>query len=190
MQVYNRYMKDEGTFGKTKIDKGKAANLLNTITSIGNMALNTLLAVSNVATGKVMMRIEAFSKEFFTEKDVLKADKTYMRDIRAFLGEIGNRIKISKLALWNEKFNIMQDYEQNIRDLNFDRKTWFSRMFSMNALFFLTNAGEHWMQTRTSLALANAYKMRAPDGRIVSLYDAMEVVPVDKIIERLEQGYN
>lgn len=30
----------------------------------------------------------------------------------------------------------MQDYEQNIRDLNFDRKTWFSRMFSMNALFF------------------------------------------------------
>lgn len=180
MQVYNRYMKDEGTFGKTKIDKGKAANLLNTITSIGNMALNTLLAVSNVATGKVMMRIEAFSKEFFTEKDVLKADKTYMRDIRAFLGEIGNRIKISKLALWNEKFNIMQDYEQNIRDLNFDRKTWFSRMFSMNALFFLTNAGEHWMQTRTSLALANAYKMRAPDGRIVSLYDAMEVVPVDK----------
>lgn len=35
------------------------------------------------------------------------------------------------------------------------------------------------MQNRTSLALADAYKMKAPNGKIVSLWDAMEVVPID-----------
>ena len=33
MQVYSRYM-DEGTFGKTNIDKAKVANFVNRMTSI------------------------------------------------------------------------------------------------------------------------------------------------------------
>ena len=51
------------------------------------------------------------------------------------------------------------------------------------------------MQTRTSLALADAYKMKSPEGKIVSLWDAMEVVPIDinnkKAGARLQlkQGY-
>ena len=43
----------------------------------------------------------------------------------------------------------------------------------------MNNAGEHWMQTRTSLALADNYKMKAPNGSKVSLWDAMEVVYID-----------
>jgi hypothetical protein len=43
----------------------------------------------------------------------------------------------------------------------------------------MNNAGEHWMQNRTSLALANTYKMKSPQGKIVSLWDAMEVVYLD-----------
>lgn len=74
----------------------------------------------------------------------------------------------------------MQEYEGDIRDIKFDRKSWFSRMFGSSALFFMNNAGEHWMQTRTSLALADAYKMKDSKGNIVSLWDAMEVVPIDK----------
>ena len=59
----------------------------------------------------------------------------------------------------------------------------------------MNNAGEHWMQNRTSLALADAYKMKAPNGKIVSLWDAMEVVPIDKNNKKagaklqLKQGY-
>lgn len=89
----------------------------------------------------------------------------------------------------------MQEYEQDVREVNFDRKTWFSRMFSTSTLFFMNNAGEHWMQNRTSLALADAYKMKAPNGKIVSLWDAMEVVPIDKNNKKLgaklqlKQGY-
>ena len=179
MQVYGKYMADEGTFGKTNIDRGKVANFVNRVTSMNNLALNVLSGVSNILTGKVMMRIESFSGEFFSEKNTITADRIYGQHLPAYLAEVGVRVKTSKLALWDELFNVMQEYEQDVRDVNFDRKTWYSRMFSTSTLFFMNNAGEHWMQNRTSLALADAYKMKAPNGKIVSLWDAMEVVPID-----------
>lgn len=185
MQVYGRYMKDEGTFGKSNVDKGKVANFINRMTSMNNLALNILSGISNVATGKVMMRIESLSGEFFNERDTLVADKNYGKELPAFLAQLGDRVKTNKLALWNELFNVMQEYEQDVREVNFDRKTWFSRMFGTSALFFMNNAGEHWMQTRTSLALANAYKMKAPNGKEVSLWEAMEVVPIDSSNKKL-----
>ena len=195
MQVYGRYMADEGTFGKTNIDKGKVANFVNRVTSMNNLALNVLSGISNIATGKVMMRIESFAGEFFSEKNTITADRIYGQSLPAYLAEIGSRVKTSKLALWDELFNVMQEYEQDIKEVNFDRKTWFSRMFSTSTLFFMNNAGEHWMQNRTSLALADAYKMKAPNGKIVSLWDAMEVVPIDSNNKKagaklqLKQGY-
>ena len=195
MQVYGRYMADEGTFGDTKIDKGKVANFVNRMTSLNTLALNVLSGISNVATGKVMMRIESFSGEFFSEKDTIVADREYGKSMPAFLAELGNRVKTSKLALWSELFNVLQEYETNVREVNFDRKTWFTRMGNSSALFFMNNAGEHWMQHRTSLALANRYKMKAPDGKLVSLWDAMEVVYIDPNNKalgaklQLKQGY-
>lgn len=195
MQVYGRYMADEGTFGSTNIDKGKVANFVNRITSLNMLGLNTLSGISNVATGKVMMRIESFAGEFYNEKNTLNADRIYGKELPAYLAEIGNRVKTSKIALWDELFNVMQEYEQDVREVNFDRRTWFSRMFGSSALFVMNNAGEHWMQNRTSLALADAYKMKAPDGRIVNLWEAMEVVYTDPNNKKLgaklqlKQGY-
>ena len=195
MQVYGRYMADEDTFGNTKIDKGKVANFVNRVSSLNTLAVNVLSGISNVVTGKVMMRIESFSGEFFNESNTLRADRIYGKALPEFLAEIGNRVKTSKLALWDELFNVMQDYETNVKEVNFDRKTWFSRMFGTSALFFMNNAGEHWMQNRTSLALSDAYRMKSPDGKIVSLWDAMEVVPIDKNNKKLgaklqvKQGY-
>ena len=195
MQVYGRYMADEGTFGNTKIDKGKVANFVNRMTSLNTLALNVLSGVSNVATGKVMMRIESFSGEFFSEKNTIVADREYGKAMPTFLAELGNRVKTSKLALWSELFNVLQEYETNVREVNFDRKTWFSKMGNSSALFFMNNAGEHWMQHRTSLALADAYKMKSPDGKLVSLWDAMEVVYIDPSNKalgaklQLKQGY-
>lgn len=179
MQVYGRYMADEGTFGNTKIDKGKVANFVNRMTSLNTLALNALSGISNVATGKVMMRIESLSGEFFSERNTIVADREYGKAMPALLAELGNRVKTSKLALWSELFNVLQEYESDVREVNFDRKTWFSRMGNSSALFFMNNAGEHWMQHRTSLALADRYKMKSPDGKIVSLWDAMEVVYID-----------
>lgn len=180
MQVYNRFMADEGTFKGTNIDKGKAANVVNRITALNSLALNLLSGIANVTVGSVMMNIEAFCKEFFTPSHLLRADNIYRKYLPGVLGELGNRVKVNKLSLWNEYFNTLQEYEQDIQTVNWDRKTWFSRMFGSSSLFFINNAGEHWMQTRTSLALAESYEMRDASGNIVSLWDAMEVVPINK----------
>lgn len=185
MQVYGKYMKDEGTFSHTKLDKGKMANNINRLTAINNMALNILSGISNIATGTIMMRIESIAGEFFKQRNVYNADKIYSKYLPSYLSEIGSRVKTNKLALWNELFNVEQDHEKNVREVNFDRKTWFSRMFNTSTLFFINNAGEHWMQSRTSLALADTYKMKAPNGKIVSLWDAMEVVYIDKNNKKL-----
>lgn len=193
MQIYGRYMKDEGTFGNTKIDKAKSANLINRITSIQNLAINVLSGISNPLLGTVMMHIESIASEYFNVKNTIIADKNYSKHLPEFLSEIGNRVKTSKLALWGELFNTMQEYEQGVREINFDRKTWFSRMFGTSSLFFMNNAGEHWMQNRTSLALADAYKMKSPTGEIVSLWDAMEVVSINNKSEgaklQVKNGY-
>lgn len=178
MQVYQRYIADQGHWGKISI--AKSADALNALTALNGLALNIIAGISNVETGKVMMRIEYLAKEFFTIGDTWKADNIYRSALPEYLGEIGKRVKTSKLALWIEFFNVLQDFEEEVKDTNFDRKTRFSKLFGKNTLFFINHAGEHWMQTRTSLALANAYKMKAPDGSIVSLWDAMEPVYIDE----------
>lgn len=185
MQVYSRYMKDEGTLWGTGMDIGKSANQVNHLTALNSLAVNVVSGISNVATGSVMMNIEAVAGEFFRSGDVIKADKIYGAALLEYLEEVGNRVKVSKLALWDELFNVLQEYEQDVKETNFDRKTWFARMFGTKALFLINNAGEHWMQNRTSLALASQYKMKGPkksngeDGEIVNLWDAMEVKYID-----------
>ena len=177
MQVYNRYIKDEGSIGGVSI--AKLADMLNAITAVNTLGVNAIAAATNVGTGTAMMRIEAAGREFYRERDVHWGDKTYLAAIPQYLAEIGNRIKTSKMALWIEKFDVLQDYSKTIRNQNYDRKTWFSRMFGINSIFFLNNAGDHWMQIRTSLALAHTYKMKDPKGNEVNLWDAMEVEYLD-----------
>ena len=89
-------------------------------------------------------------------------------------------MKTNKLSLFDEKFNVMQEYEGQIKNTNFDRKNWFQRMFEMDTLFFMNNCGEHWLQNRTALGLAYAYKMKDKDGNETNLWEALEVQPVDK----------
>lgn len=181
MQIYGRYINDEGSFrvGKAEVSKAKTVNQINFVTSLNTIALNFLQGLANVAQGGVMMNIEAVAGEFFGLKDVMIADKNYIKYLPSLLANIGKRAKDDKLSLWNEKFNVMQESNMELSRIDFDKKSRLIRLFGLKALFFIDGAGEHWMHTRTSLAVANAYKMKAPNGEIVSLFDAMEVVPVN-----------
>ena len=178
MQVYGRYMKDEGTFGDTKVDIAKSANLLNGITAMSSLALNVLGGISNVVTGTVMNRIEAVGGEFYNYRNTVNADRIYGKETPALLSEINSNVKTSKLGLWNERLDILQDYDKEKRDIEFN-KSKFAKWMSTNTLFFMSNAGEHWMQSRTSLALADNTKLKDNKGNLKSLWDAMEVKFID-----------
>ena len=178
MQVFGEYQKDQGTFGNTKVSKGKTADFINQMSSLSTMALSGLTSLANVLTGSAQITIEAASKEFFTPKTLFKADLIYGKQLPQFLGQIGNKTRTNKLALFCEKFDVQQDYEKRFRNLNLGRSK-FSKLFSLNTLFFLQNAGEHWMSTRTALATAlNTFFYDKNTKEKINLWDALVEVPI------------
>ena len=175
MQVYGKYLEDSGNIGKTNINKQKAANQVNRITALNQLAFNTVAGITNVVTGVIMMNIEAAAGEYFKPKSIVKADKEYAKFLPSFVAEIGQRVQTNKLSLFNEMFNVMQEYESSVREINFDKKTILKRLGKSSTLFFMNNCGEHWMQHRTALSLAVEYKMKDKFGKECSLWDALEV---------------
>lgn len=178
MQVYGEQMKDEGTV--LGVDVGKAVNMLNKLQSYGTTALSVLTGTANLAQNVVLSNIESISGQFFNKSELAKADWEYTKLLPQYLSEIGNRIQTSKMALFAEKFNVLQDYKQHVRGVDWDRKTWFSRFFKEDTLWFTTSAGDHYTQMRTGLALAMRLKLQDKDGKPISLYDALEVRYLDE----------
>ena len=177
MQVYGNQMKDEGTVAG--IDVGKAANMLNKIQSYGTTALSVLTGTANLAQNILNSSLESIAERFFSKKNLANADLAYSQMLPEYLGEIGNRIQISKMALFAEKFNVLQDYKQSVRDVDWNRKTWLSRLFKENTLWFTTSAGDHYTQMRTALALAHSWKVSDSEGNIVPLFEALKVEYLD-----------
>lgn len=175
MHVYGRYVKDEGTIGDSKLDVAKTANLMNRITALNQYAINMLAGISNVATGEVMMRIEGFAGQFFTNKEIHLADKAYRKLLPSYLKQIGDRYKTNKLSLFDEMFDVLQDYDKSSGKLNWDRKGAIKRLFDESTLYFMNDTGEHWMQNRTAIAVAIHYKMLDNNGNETNLWDSLEV---------------
>lgn len=180
MQIYGRMQKEEGSFNffGYRVSKAKFANGLTKMNVLTKFAVNTMAGISNATTGNTMGTIEAIAKEFFTPLNLFKADKNYTAAMPAHLANIGARVKDDKLSLFDEYFNVLQEYERDIKEVDWVQGR-LARIFGPKIMFLTNSTGEHWLQNRTALALADAYKMKDNNGRTVSLWDALEVVPLD-----------
>lgn len=175
-QVYGRYFADAGTItilGQT-FDLSKLADLSNKLTSLNGLALNFLAGFANVNQGVIMMDIDAKAKEFFNTKNVAKGDLAYAKYLPDYMLEIGSRAKKSMMALFDDEYNIMQEYDRKIRDIRFDRRQWFQKMFGSDFLYFTTNSGEHWMQHRTFFSLVDAEPLTDENGNEILITDAYD----------------
>lgn len=180
MQVYGNYRKPEHItiLGKT-ISLNKVADNLNFITSIYTYAMNANAAVANITTGWSMGLAEKVANEFFSAKDLLYADKEFALALPAYVGQRGKRFKNDKLSLFLEQFNVLQDFETEIKNIDFNKRSRFAHLLDTNSLYFMSNSGELWLQSRTALALAQRYKLKKENGDTATLWDALEVVPID-----------
>lgn len=170
---YAKSRKDEsiGKFSAVKI-----ADKLNAWTARAAMSLSLLNGISNVSTGNMMMTYEALSKRYFKPKDLLWADTTYSTNLLPLLGNLGNRIKDDKLSLFNEMFDITQEYDkEQLRNINWDRKTKMGRIEFGKALMFIQDAGEHWMANRTALCIAHTFMLKDSEGNTHNLWDSLEI---------------
>ena len=170
-QVYGRYLEPQGKVGK--VDVQKATSFIMRFTSMAYLGCNYLAGVANVATAAGMQNIEAAAREFFSAKNLFNADKAYASMLPEFFSELGSRNKQSKLALFDELFDIKQEYRGKIGKTQ--KKNYMQRIFGTNWFFMQQGAGDHWIYNRTGIAMAMHKKVKYK-GRETSLWDVLEVV--------------
>lgn len=176
-KVYNRYLKDNGEVGG--VDVNKASSLLLKLGSTVQLGFNVLAGFANLATGLAMHNIEAAASEHFDAKTLAKADKEFMKAMPAFTADIGQRIRTSKLALFDEMFDVRQNFSGNIKHKDFLNKWILSRVFGPSIQYICQDAGDHWLYNRSAIAIALNYKLKDSHGKTISLWDALETVPLD-----------
>ena len=169
-QVYGRYMKEDDVLG---VKGQKAIGLFQKLTSMAYLGCNYLAGVANVATAVGMQNIEAAAGEFFGAKELAKADAEYAKMIPEFIAELASREKQSKLALFDELFDVRQNVKDRVH--NTQMKSIFRRFFGKNWMFIQQGLGDHWIYNRTALAMAKRQKVKV-DGNVMSLWDALEIV--------------
>lgn len=173
-QIYNRYIKDEGTLLNTKISTSKFVNYILKVTSVARIGFNALTQIANVGNGIAMQNIEVASGEFFNPKELLKADRIYFSQMPNFIAELGSRIKTTKLALFDELFNVKQDFDTKSKRTQ--KKNLLERIFGISIAFIGQSAGDHWLYNRTAIAMATRYKVIVPNRGEMSLWEALEPV--------------
>jgi hypothetical protein len=189
MQIYGKYQKEESfKLGKYEVNGRKVGNKLAALTAVGALGCNFLNDVSNVITGLSAMQIEVMGKKFLKPGDLAAADRTYFSQLGDVAADWLNPIKSSKLALFDEMFNVFQDWGTVYQDIKFEENSMLSKMMNKSIVFMGSKAGEHWLQNRTALAMAYEIKLKSPSGEEVPLWDALEVVPIDK--SNPQRGYN
>ena len=176
-KVYNRYLKDNGEVGGVNVNK--ASSLLLKLGSTVQLGFNVLAGFANLATGLAMHNIEAAASEHFDAKTLAKADKEFMKAMPAFTADIGQRIRTSKLALFDEMFDVRQNFSGNIKHKDFLNKWIISRVFGPSIQYICQDAGDHWLYNRSAIAIALNYELKDSHGKTISLWDALETVPLD-----------
>ena len=113
-QVYGRYYKDSDKtikIGNTNIKANKALQKWLRISSMAQLGFNWLANSANVATGIGMQNIEAAAGQFFNAKELASADAAYLKELASFMPELESNNPTNKLALFDDKFNIKQDFK-------------------------------------------------------------------------------
>ena len=108
-----------------------------------------------------MQNIEAAAGEFFSVKELARADAVYMAAMKDFMAEIGNRDKKSKLAIVDLYFNVKGDFNKNMK-FSDQRRGWLKRLFGENMLFLGQECGDHWLYNRTLIAMMLREKVNVP----------------------------
>lgn len=178
-KIYGRYLKDAGTIGNTNIDKNKAAGILLKLGSTVQLGFNLLANTASVATGIAMQNIEAAAGEHFNARELAKADEEFVKAMGTYVGDIGQRVNKSKLALFDQMFDVRQNFKSKLTESSFLNKTIITRIFGPRLQYIGQDAGDHWVYNRTAIAVALRYKLQDKDGNPISLWEALEAVPVD-----------
>lgn len=157
------------------------------------MAFNFQQRISNVGAGAMNILTETAGKGVFNAADFAWATKEYTKHTAKRILDTGNNDPDDKLSLFAEKFDLHQNNGKFNPNDSF-KKGRLSRIFNTNLLFAGLNAGEDFLALTTALAVARNFKVKSPEGKIETLWDAYEVDYIDKQNKKgayltLKKGY-
>ena len=171
-KVYGKRQKEEGEI--LGIDIAKFTNSVVGYTSITGLAVNVPGSIANMLVGKIQMLIESAGGEFYGFKDYDKAIRDYWKMMPEVLGEVASNNVNSELGLLMEKFDVLDDYYDRLRDSGF-HKTAVGKIIGNTSIMFLYGLGEHMLHAQTMLAVLNHTKVIDDKGNKRNLLDAFEV---------------
>lgn len=174
-QVYGRYYKDSDMtiqLGRANIKANKALDKWLRISSMAQLGFNWLANSANVATGVAMQNIEAAAGQFFGAKELASADKEYLKELAGFLPELESNNPTNKLALFDQLFNVKQDFRDKAGRSR--HNSLLKRLFGETIAYLGQTCGDHWLYNRTAIAMAKRQKV-VVDGKTISLWDALQV---------------
>lgn len=174
MLVYGREKLDEGNILGTNIDQAKLVDAISSYTAMNNLAMNIYAATANIGLGNILMREEAFAKQYVDHADINFGIKEYSRQIGGYMNEIGKYKSTNKLKLLLEYTNALQDHDHTLMDMGWGKELH-QRMMNRSHMYFLNHMGEHQMQSRMMLALMHNVKLKDANGKDITMYDAFEV---------------
>lgn len=176
--VYGHHKKDEGSIdiAGEELSVSKTIDSLKSYSGAIGLGLNLFSAISNVTVGKMQIWIDAMSKEYFGPKNAVIAKKNYYILLKDYLGEVNSTTKSNKLALLIDKYDALEEFYSSTRAQG-TFKGSFNRIMQNTGLYILNNLGEHYLHSRTMLAMLDRQKVKV-NGREKSLFEAWKVMEV------------
>ncbi len=173
-QVYHKYLKPAGGFEfmDKHFSNQKLVTQLLGVSSFVQLGFNWLSNIGNATLGIAMQNIEACANEYFSARQLAKADKIYLKHISETFSDFVNRDTVGKLSLFNELFDIKQEFESSL--YNTQKKNWIERFFGKQWAYIGQKGGDHWLYSRTAIAMA-LNKTVIVDGHETNLWDALTV---------------
>lgn len=177
-KIYEKFVEDNGEVAG--VDVNKTAGVFLKLVSAVQLGFNEFAHMANILTGIGMQNIEAFASQYFSARELAKADSIFMANLPSYIGDIGARVIHSKLALSNEKFNVRQDFRRNAKNKDYLNRTLLGRLFGPRVQFLGQDSGDFWLYNRTFIAMALRYKLidTKNNNSEISLWDALETTEV------------
>ena len=181
--AFTRYTKflDKQVYGisakKIYLPKGvlvdKITGFLTGLASKVYLGGNVAGSIVNLGTGTIEIFKEAFSGEYFTQKDWLAANAEYFKYVAPNILGTGKEVKTDKVSLFIQYFDVLSDNKKDWRNWNTRRSRILN--FFGRSLWLPYKSGEHYMQSIPYIGLAINTKLYDENGNETNLWKALQV---------------
>ena len=160
------------TIGNHTVNYGKALDSFKNYTSMVSLGFNWISGTVNDTVGLLQIMFNAASGEY-TLKNLTKAHKEYIKMLPEYMLEQTSNVKKSKLSLLCQKFDILEDYFNQLESSDY-YKGVFKKMLTKISPMIPQSMGEHHLRCVGMMAILDNIKVKKGDVEM-SLLDALEV---------------